>query len=322
MLRKLKVIAEFSKEYEVGWLGYTIRGVLGYVLREAFCIAGGKCSRCYMAQTCPTAYLFETSPSCFPPAYREIASKASGITKPYVLEPQPAHGKTLAFNMTLIGNARKYEGILPRILERAGEIGLGRCPKTHERRKYTLLEIKAYNPYTKEEHTTYSRQQGYNPTPNHIDITEEQLQQRAKQLAKPNITIKLETPLRLVLKNRLMTKPKLHHLTAHLARKYSLIRYYHLQLPPITPKEAKAMTQHTRKNTESIPETAAVKLTRYSIERNRPEQITAITGRIKVKLKPEFQGKTAEKVLKLLALAEQVHAGKLTTAGLGKITIS
>jgi len=316
------VVAEFSREYEVGWLGYTLRGVLGYVLREAFCVTGLKCSSCHMAQVCPAAYLFETSPACFPPSHREIASKASGVTKPYVLEPQPAEGRELKFNLILIGDARRYEGILPRILERVGELGLGRCPRTHERRRFTLKEIKAYNPYTREEHTTYSRQRGYNPTPRHIDVTERQLQQRAAQLAKPNITITLQTPLRLVVQGKLMLKPKLHHLLSHLARRYSLIRYYHLWLPPMTPREAKAIAHHARKHTKSTPETAAAKITRYSIERGRAEQIKAIVGRIKVELAPEFQGKPAQKALKLLALAEQIHAGKLTTAGLGQIKIT
>lgn len=325
MLRKLVAYCKFNQPPSFqGYPGLTFRGVLGECLRNMLCTQKTRktCHKCPLEKACPTAYLFETYPGLYPPERRKIARKLTGITKPYIIMPTTQHD-TLKISLTLIGQAKKYTILVPYLLLSMAATGIGRKQETQTRRTFTLKRIKAENPITNKEITIYNH--GIKP---HIkeeqypDITEKQIEEKAEEILEQQpkkVTLKFKTPYWLKTGGKTAWIPEMPHIIMNIARKYSLIKTYHLTENPLTPTQA-AQLKETAKNIKIQKATIKqVTIRHLSLERQTIEIYENFAqGQITYQIKPQlYKQKNAKQTIKLILLGQHIHIGKYTSAGFG-----
>lgn len=120
------------------FLGATLRGALGYLLKQTVCqIAHGDCSRCVLCTVCPYPAVFEG----LAPFGREMMRKYDRIPQPFVLLVPTLRrsAKTdtrLTWGVRLFGEACRYWPYLLHVYQVAGERGLGK-----QRLRYQLRQV-------------------------------------------------------------------------------------------------------------------------------------------------------------------------------------
>lgn len=120
------------------FLGATLRGALGYILKQTVCqIKHGECLRCVLRTACPYPVLFEG----LAPQGREIMRRYDKIPQPFVLlvEEPPGNGEAaprLSWGVRLFGEACRYWPYLVHVYQTAGHCGLGK-----QRLQYTLRRV-------------------------------------------------------------------------------------------------------------------------------------------------------------------------------------
>lgn len=109
------------------FLGPTLRGALGYLLKQTVCqIRRGDCPSCVLQGVCAYPAIFEG----IAPQGREIMRRYDNIPQPFVLLPHgpfvtAAGSPTLTWGMRLFGEACRYWPYLVHVYQTAGERGLG-----------------------------------------------------------------------------------------------------------------------------------------------------------------------------------------------------
>jgi hypothetical protein len=109
------------------FLGPTLRGALGYLLKQTVCqIRGGDCGSCVLQAVCAYPAIFEG----IAPQGRKIMRRYDNIPQPFVLLPDgplvnAADSPTLTWGMRLFGDACRYWPYLVHVYKTAGERGLG-----------------------------------------------------------------------------------------------------------------------------------------------------------------------------------------------------
>jgi len=132
------------------FLGATIRGALGYLLKQSVCqIAHGDCRRCVLHTVCAYTAIFEG----LAPQGREIMRKYDKIPQPFVLlvpEPKACRDESSVLNwgVRLFGEATRYWPYLVHVFQIAGERGLGRLAVTYRLRQVTdrLGNVRLWSP--------------------------------------------------------------------------------------------------------------------------------------------------------------------------------
>lgn len=110
------------------FLGATLRGALGYVLKEAVCqVRNTPCQACYLRNVCPYVSVFEG----LAPEGREILRKYPHIPQPFVLVlPASAEGREessqLAWGVRLFGEGTRFWPYVVHAFRMIGERGLGK----------------------------------------------------------------------------------------------------------------------------------------------------------------------------------------------------
>ncbi len=120
------------------FLGATLRGTLGYLLKRAVCqMAHGRCDRCLLQRACPYPAVFEG----LPPSGRTMMRKYPAIPQPFVLL-LPAPGEhwwedgRLRWGVRLFGPAISYWPYVVHTFQLAGSTGIGR-----RRWHYRLIRV-------------------------------------------------------------------------------------------------------------------------------------------------------------------------------------
>jgi len=111
-----------------GYLGSTIRGVVGGSFRDLVCVTRAPtCEGCLLIDRCPYPYLFETpSPPHIPPPLQKRFRQAP---RPYILDvPRVYAGEpTLELGLVLVGRAFDYLPYFIYVLNETGRRGIGRA---------------------------------------------------------------------------------------------------------------------------------------------------------------------------------------------------
>ena len=121
------------------FLGATLRGALGYLLRLTICqVAHGDCPRCLLQTACAYPAVFEG----LAPSDRKIMRKYDKIPQPFVLlvrGPQSNEqvSTSLTWGLRLFGDACRYWPYLVHVYRMAGERGIGKNRVQYQIRQVT-----------------------------------------------------------------------------------------------------------------------------------------------------------------------------------------
>jgi len=286
--------------------GSTLRGVFGHALKKVVCaLKKQDCSDCLLAARCIYPAIFEIIPDS---ALTDSRKRIVTPPHPYVIEP-PQDAKTtfhrgdkLNFGILLFGKANEYLPYFIYAFDQMGRMGIGKRMDGHHA-TFFLQHV------TLNEVLIYSKTDGkilqqpplpdlsVNPeSPDEVDLS---------------IQITLSTPLRLKYQNNLNAELPFHILTrAMLRRASSLLEYYGGGEPALDYRGLVSRAENVRVTQSTI---SWLDWRRYS---NRQEQAMLMGGMIG---SITYSGKLSE-YLPLIKFCEQVHVGKQTTFGLGKIT--
>ena len=110
------------------FLGATLRGALGRLLKQTVCqVAGGNCEPCLLQTICPYPAVFEG----LAPSERDFMRKYPRVPQPFVLiVPSPDdvadESRMLTWGIRLFGSAERYWPYVIHIFNVCGELGIGR----------------------------------------------------------------------------------------------------------------------------------------------------------------------------------------------------
>jgi len=110
-----------------GFLGSTLRGAFGYLLKQAVCqIRNTPCPDCILARVCPYPNVFEG----LPPADRDRMRRYPQIPQPFVLVVDApgqnvAENSRLEWSVRLFGESARYWPYIVHVFRTAGENGIG-----------------------------------------------------------------------------------------------------------------------------------------------------------------------------------------------------
>ncbi len=279
------------------FLGNLLRSTLGMVLRQSICATGQQdCPSCLLYRSCIYAYLFE-SPI---PEDAAIMRKYPSAPHPFVLgfDPRPSFDDKLRFTLTLVGKSVDY---LPYFIFATEE--LGRRGLLHKRVPFTLEML-----------TTSDQEPAYIPGEKPLATSPQKATELFATVPERvgEATLELVTPLRLRMKNRILTAPSFQDLFRNLLRRIGLLSYFHcgreLELDFRRFIDESAIIETKVRELQWKP------LTRRSRTQNSAMEMGGITGRI------TFQGPITP-FLPYLILGEKVHVGRNCSFGLGKYVL-
>jgi len=111
-----------SSESVSSFLGATLRGGFGYVLKKTVCAAGRQsCERCILRNQCAYAWLFET----FPHADAVRLRKYKHVPHPFAMRPAQ-NGSRMLIELVLIGDAIRFLPYFIYTFDKLGATGLGK----------------------------------------------------------------------------------------------------------------------------------------------------------------------------------------------------
>jgi len=201
--------------------GSAVRGAIAGALWERFCVnkAAPSCADCPLLTICPVGALLAPM--------RDDEQKGSDQRpRPYITRPPRdgsrtyAPGETLEFGIALFGSAAAF---YPYVVMAAHELergGLGmRLPDLGGRRgSLRLSAISAVNPLTGARQLLYSADSGVIREPA-LPVGPAEVREYAATLAADRLTLRFETPLRLIEQDRLVKRIALRPLIQRLMRR-------------------------------------------------------------------------------------------------------
>lgn len=283
--------------------GSAWRGAFGHALKRALCVTRApECSGCLLFRSCGYAYVFETPP----PALSAKMRKYPAAPHPFVLDldlqgGELTPGSTYALGFTLIGRGNQHLPYMIYALEQAGAQGVGQgrgrlsleCVEQHDAAENTWIRI-----YTSGEHCE--------PRPITVPIIPELPHQ---------VRLVLETPLRLKRDAGIVGVDDFSFgaLFSRLLRRISMLTYFHTDTPLET--DFASLTHAARE----IPHTDAslrwFDWARYSSRQKREMALGGLLGEF------TLDGALIEPFWPYLWLGQYVHAGAVTSMGLGRYRI-
>jgi hypothetical protein len=284
--------------------GSTFRGVFGRALKKVVCaLKLQECETCLLNTTCVYAGVFET-----PVSVKTEDSRMASTPHPFVIEPPlttrtyfPA-GSDFDFSLLLIGPANTWLPYFIYAFEQMGRIGIGKKLNTH--RGQFLLENVRNNDtviYSSADHKIT-----LNTPAQKLYLKSPENNQTHDLLVK----LTLETPLRLKFENRLQADLPFHLLVRAMLRRISSLMNVYGDGEPALDYPGLVKKAETVKTIET--NLSWFDWQRYSFRQDEKMLMGGMTGKV------TYQGPIAE-YLPLMEFCEQVHLGKQTTFGLGKI---
>ncbi|MDX9882062.1 MAG: CRISPR system precrRNA processing endoribonuclease RAMP protein Cas6 [Prolixibacteraceae bacterium] len=281
--------------------GSAFRGCIGESLRDEVCkYSGLDCQKCGERYSCPFSQLFN---SFVEPAHPHHG-KYPKCPHPYIIDPGNDRrtvlnpGDSFGFDITLVGNAEARLPLLLRVFELMGGTGIG---KGHARFRATgLLSMRPDTRYVPVLLFGQPDRISLNglPTP----------------VIGNTVTLKLETPLRMKGKGRLLHSPPAFGLFAErLAQRLGLLAHFHCGAPWLG-EDARfsegAETIHICRADVQMADWR-----RYSGTQDTRMNFDGLTGSI------TYEGEGLNRWVPLLAMGVWLHAGSTATFGLGKYRI-
>lgn len=290
------------------FMGSTLRGGFGNVFRRIACsepvrARSRNCQGCLLRDSCPYAYVFETSP---PPGSERLRTHAA-IPRPFVLEPPGKAetiyppGSSLRFSLVLVGRAIDYLPYFVVALRELGNVGLGRG-----RGRFDLASVRAHS--DGREVSLYSAGEK-RITPRPVAVAGEELHRRAADLAGPRLALRFLTMTRLQFGGQLVASPAFHVVVRALVRRVANLAYFHHGWS--LDCDFRELVGAAGEVHLVADETRWVDWERYSSRQDTRMKLGGIVGRA------VYAG-DFEPFLPLLVLGTYVHVGKNATFGLGR----
>jgi hypothetical protein len=329
------------------FVGATLRGGLGYVLKELVCTwPTGECDSCPHRYVCPYPYLFDTAP---PPGSDRLR-KLKEIPRPFVLEtasigkPQRAKagenndgedepecnrtcvpaGDFLECRLVLVGKAVLSLPFFIFAFERLGRVGLGR-----QRGRFRLWQVRADPPVSEltrsqspnnaikpfsRQLEIYSVQKHLCGTDLHTVFGRTLLEQ--VNLVPRRITVHFLSPTRICNDSTVCKQITFADLIRALLRRLSSLCYFHCGFEL-------ALDYHELIRQAGEIQTIASELTwqeqsRFSTRQRTKILMGGLVGHVTYEA-PCVQAMLP--FLPVLLLGQYVHVGKGTVMGMGKYTV-
>lgn len=284
--------------------GSTFRGAFGAALKRVTCaLRWQDCDRCLLQDTCVYRRVFE--------AKAGSGSDPQTSTHPFVLEPPPTSrstfetGEAISCRLLLFGWANDTLPYFVYAVQQMGERGLGRRGDGR-RGTFHLAAV------TSGGETVYDVSDGSLRPPS--SLAELVLEPRGPSDSEiKEISLEIETPLRIKHENRLHADLPFHILVRAMLRRISVLsKHFGDGEPPLDYRGLVTRAADVHTVASSI---RWLDWKRYS---NRQDQAMLMGGIVG---SATYGGRLGE-FMPLLRYCEKVHVGKATTFGLGKITIA
>ena len=287
--------------------GSTLRGAFGGMFKDTVCIVDHKdCARCILRARCAYPYVFETPV----PVNAARMRKYPVAPHPFVILPSLeakrvyAPGEHLHFDLTLIGRGIEYLSyFIYTFALFSQERGLGKG-----RGKCTLTTVQWCNA-NQEWVPIYTEQE---------QMLREDFQPRTASaldhgsVMQDAISLRLQTPTRIVHGGRLASRLEFHVLCRTLLRRVSNLMYFHcgheLDL------DFRALIEQAATVRTLQDATQWYDWQRYSSRQQRHVKQGGLVGQV------TYQG-NLQTFWPLLALGSHIHVGKGTSFGLGKYQV-
>ena len=284
--------------------GSTFRGVFGRALKQVVCaLKRQECNDCMLRQKCVYATVFEP-----PPPGNAKDSRMAAPPHPFVIEPPltikthyPA-GSSFDFSLLLMGEANNYLPYFIYAFDQMGKIGIGK--KLNDGRGRFVLETVRSNDAVI--YTSDSQKLNMNGNLKKLVL------EPPENLPDPTLRLKLtlETPLRLKFDNRLQAALPFHVLVrAMLRRVSSLMNAFGDGEPAL---DYPGLVKRAEAVQIADNHLSWYDWERYSFRQDEKMLMGGMAGSV------TYEGSIGE-FLPLFEFCEQVHLGKQTTFGLGKI---
>jgi len=327
LIRVLRIDCVFDNDYYVpGWLGTAIRGVFGYSLRKEVCITRKKsCRGCPYTARCPYKIIFETSSRSFFGAMSKVGYKLVGITKPYTLTNIIVReGLSFNFELNLFGGYTfSQEAMIVNVIRRMGELGLGRCPRTKERRKFSVLRILSVNPFTKETDIVFGEGIYKSPIDGRpTDITRGLISDVAEDIVstEPRL-LKMEflTPTMVIAGGAPEIPPSLSSILKNITRKILFLSEYFWNSSFFDVNIVNVIKRVEENTRIEISNIKRMTISRFSMKKAKFVKIhDFIRGTVFYKIGRDiYRDLTGKTLFESLLMGKFLHIGKLATMGAG-----
>jgi len=290
------------------YAGSTLRGAFGWALRRCACMLKSQdCPTCILNKSCAYAFLFATE------RYSDNAGHAvNARPHPLVILPgenclgEGNEGETFAFSLLLMGGASAFLPHIVYSVKLMGEAGIGAGAK-HGAGRFALERVMANG------QTIFDAADGLlvNAAPARVIAAD--TERHDGEVAR--IRVHLMTPLRLKQENTLQTDLPFHLLIRAALRRISALEIAYGQEGQGEPAldyrglVSRAERVHLKESTLRWHE-----MGRYSSRQRQKVSLSGLMG------SATYEGELAEFV-PILNYASQVHIGKQTLFGLGKLEV-
>lgn len=291
---------------------FVLRSGLGNVIKGLTCVLrSAKCPTCMLKKSCMYAVFFESQP-----AMTGAPQWLTELPKPYVLSSYSISvedvekkyiepGQTMQFTIKIFGNANQYLPYLIHAIIKLGDIGIGKKIEGEKRGRFKLNNVTSNGNELLDKNGMLKHIE----TISNLSISQH-LNDKDSVLS--TLTIKYITPIRLKENSRFTNHLPFHTLFNATLRRIRSLEYAYGEVVDLNCDELfqKAQAVVNRDSTLVWKD-----LPRYSGRQKTAMQLGGLVGYA------TYEGENLQDFLPFLRYVEQVHVGKQTAFGLGRVEV-